>query len=158
VSWDKVNVFAYFPSLFAIYLLFISSLAKGYLTKQVTHATTRGAIPTAQANFVRNLAAGWSAQLGFFSSTLSACFSAFSIFSSAENFKGAGLTVIVLLFIFAGMFWYVVSHEPDEMEANTGLWGWSPAKVCRYVLLAVNVVLLVAVTVNQQLASAPAPK
>jgi hypothetical protein len=152
VDWSKVNWFAFFPPLFSIYLLFISGLIRGYLRGQVRRAADRGAV-TGHEDFVRNVASGWATQLGFINAMLASLVSTISVWSASRSFEGVTLTIILLLLIFAPMLWYIFSHEPDQIESIK--FGWrgkfTPAKVCKIVLLLVNVGLVGAIATSQQL-------
>jgi hypothetical protein len=152
VDWSKVNWFAFFPPLFSIYLLFISGLIRGYLRGQVRRAADRGAV-TGHEDFVRNVASGWATQPGFINAMLASLVSTISVWSASRSFEGVTLTIILLLLIFAPMLWYIFSHEPDQIESIK--FGWrgkfTPAKVCKIVLLLVNVGLVGAIATSQQL-------
>jgi hypothetical protein len=157
VDWNKTNWFAFLPPLFAIYLVLISSLFKGYLTKQVKHAAdrdTKEGIRTHET-FIRNVALGWAAQLGFVNAVIASFFSAISIWSASKNSAGTAVTLIVLLAIFTPMLWFVFTHEPDQLVSNTNRWPRTkPNTILKIVLVAVNVVLIFAIGWSQQVGAA----
>jgi len=150
MDFNKINWFAFLPSLFAIYLLSISGLASGYLAVQVKRAIVdRGA--AGHEDFVRNVASGWAAQLGFVNAVLASIFSAFSIWSTSRSYEGITWTVVVLLIVFVTMLWYVFRHEPDEIVSTTSKrLGITPAMTCKIVLTFINVLLIIAIAVSQQ--------
>ena len=151
MDFNKINWFAFFPPLFAIYLLFISGLASGYLAEQVRRAIIdRHA--AGHEDFVRNLASGWAAQLGFVNAILASFFSAFSIWSASGSYAGVAVTVAVLLIVFATMLWYIFRYEPDQIVSVNSRWfGITPAMTCKIVLAFINVLLIIAIAVSQQL-------
>jgi hypothetical protein len=151
VDWGKVNGFAFFPPLLSIYLLFISSLAKFYLNGQIQRIVDRNVL-RGHEDFVRNIASGWAAQLGFFNAMFASFFSTMSVWATSRSFGGIVLTLALLLLIFAPMVWYIFSHEPDQIESVRSVTGkFAPASACRAVLLLVNIILIVAIAINQQL-------
>jgi hypothetical protein len=151
VNWSKISWFPFFPPLFSIYLLFISSLAKGYLNYQIKRAADRGAVKGHEV-FVFNTASGWATQLGFVNAMLASFFSTISVWSTSGSFGGVTLTVALLLLVFAPMLWFIFSKEPDQIESDRARKGrFTPAQVCKVVLVLVNVSLIAAIATNQQL-------
>jgi hypothetical protein len=117
MDWNKINLFAFFPPFLSIYLLFISSLGKGYLSGQIQRAVDRKML-TGHEVFVYNLASGWASQLGFINAMFASFFSTISVWSASRSFGGVVLTLALLLLMFAPMLWYLFSHEPDQIESD----------------------------------------
>jgi hypothetical protein len=85
-----------------LYLIFISGLTGSYLGTQVKRAVERGAAKTHE-DFVRNLASGWAAQLGFMNAMFAALSSMMSVWSASRSFVGVVIAFAFLLAIFIPM-------------------------------------------------------
>jgi hypothetical protein len=158
MRWEAVNVFAFFPPLLAIFQLAISSLTKGFLRRRVQDFVAGKRGLGAKEDVIRNIAAGWATLQGFFTTLFAALFSVFSIYSRTKSFEWTVLTLAILLLVFIPMFWWLLKYQLDEVEALqvSPRWAITPGRVCKWVLLGVNVLLLAAIAVSQQL-SPPAP-
>lgn len=152
MSLSKVNWFAFLPQLLSIYLILLSPLIGGYLKAQVTRAVQRKVL-TLHEDFVLSLASGWGALLGFMGAIFAALFSAMSIWSATRSFGGVVVTIVVLIAAFIPLMWYLFSQDLDQLKAMTigPRMRITPATLCRLVLLAVNLGLIVAVAISQQL-------
>lgn len=150
MGWEQY-VFPYFPPAFAIYLLWISDLGKAHLDNEVKLADK--VIPKQPTrDFVRNLAAGWSSKVGFFNASFASLFSALSVFSSTQSYGWLGVTVAVLLVVMIPMHLKLWGIHLDQVEASKITYlrlDLSPGRWCKVVLTLLNVLLLVAVLVNQ---------
>ena len=147
MTWEKY-VFPYFPPLFAIYLLFSSDVVKAVLRRQVDQAADRG-VWGDRANFAYNWCAGWASKVSFFSSMFAASFSLFSIYASSQSYAGVVIALAILLPILFRMMWFLQQYEPDEIEVLSWRRNWTPAKLCKWVLVGVNVGLMLAILANQ---------
>jgi hypothetical protein len=81
----------------------------------------------------------------------SAMVSVFSIYGSTQNYAWAVATFLVLLGIFIPMLFYIMRFGADGLAAT--LVGprlkITASKLCRYVLYAVNAVLLAAIAASE---------
>ena len=128
-----------------------STLVKGYLSSQIQRAVDRQVL-TGHEIFVHNIASGWAAQLGYINAMVASFFSTISVWSASRSFVGVVLTLTLLLLMFIPMLWYLFAYEPDQIESDkSGRIPYTPAFVCKAVLLLVNVSLLVAIAASQQL-------
>jgi hypothetical protein len=150
MGWEQY-AFPYFPPAFAIYLLWIGDLAKTHLRREVDRAAEKKVIDgQPRTDFVRNLAAGWSSKIGFFNASFATLISALSIFSSTQNYGALGITVLVLLLIMLPMHLQLWGMSLDEVEAaKYPRLGISPGRLCKILLTILNVLLILAIVVNQ---------
>jgi hypothetical protein len=157
VDWSKVDWFAFFPPLFSIYLVGISGLFAGYLAKQVQHAADRDKEKGIKEHqqFIRNVALGWEAQLSSVNAVLASFLSAISIWAASKSFPGTAVTITALLVVFTPMLWFVFSHEPDEIVSNrSNRLRATPDTILKVVIVAINVVLIIAIGWSQQVGAA----
>jgi hypothetical protein len=149
IDWAKVNWFAFFPPAFAIYLALIGLLMKVYLASRVNIAVGRSKPLQPYESFLFNLASGWATQLSFINAMFAALISAMSIWSASKSYAGVSITILLLVMIFVPIMWVLFTHEPDEIVAKSGKFG-TPAQFCRWLLIAVNLGLIVAIFIAQQ--------
>jgi hypothetical protein len=151
MDWNKINVLAFFPPFLSIYLLFISGLGKNYVSAQIRKAVDRDVLIGHEV-FVRNIASGWAAQLGFINAMFASFFSIISMWSVSRSFGEVVLTFALLLLIFVPIVWYIFSYEPDQIVSDRSMRGqFTPATPCKAVLLLVNVGLIIIIAIKQQL-------
>ena len=147
-----MNWFLFLPPGLSIYLIAISGFSQKYLRKRVDSFVSGKSGLEDKKEVIKNVALDWAARLGFFNSMFAAMVSVFSIYSSTQNYNWTVGTFIVLLVIFILMFWWIIGHEPDELVSiRFRKLRMTHASMCRYILLLVNLVLIVAIAVSQRL-------
>ncbi|HEX6746601.1 MAG TPA: hypothetical protein VF092_04840 [Longimicrobium sp.] len=151
-NWSTVNWFGFLPPLLSIYLLLVSGFTKRFLATRIQTFVAREEGLTNKKDVIRNVAAGWASLLGFFNALFAALLAPISIYSTSRSFGWLAATLILIVFTFIPMFWWVQSFDLDELQTGATLFGWSPATLCKIVLIIVNLVLLAAIGINQQLA------
>ncbi len=173
-----MNWILFLPPLLSIYLILISSFSKKYITNQITqfidsatkldsYSIIEGekaisqSIPTTKTlaywrDLITHITIDWSARLSFFNSMFAAWVSSFSIWSKTGSFGWSVLTGILLLLIFIPMMWWIMGHKPGELvdtKHSRRLLGEIPnAKICSYILIVVNLILIGAIAVSQLIA------
>jgi hypothetical protein len=154
MDWTKIDWFAFFPSLFSIYLVSISTLFKNYLVKQVEHATDRLPQIRPHQEFIQNLALGWEALVDSVNAVIASFFSAIAIWAASKSFTGASVTFIILLGIFTPMLWFGFAHEPDEIvcQKHPRL-RITPDAIFKIIIVVINLVLIIAIAWSQQVNS-----
>jgi hypothetical protein len=150
-DWNKFNIFAFFPPVFSIYLSFISGLSKSYLCTQVQRAVARNVL-VGHEDFVRNMAWGWATKLSFINAMIASFFSVISVWSTSKSFVGVVLTFVPLLLMLPPIMWYLFRYEPDQIVSDrSGNIPYTPAFMCKVILLSVNIILIIAIAITQQL-------
>src|SRR5207248_936575 len=67
--------------------------------------------------FIQNVALDWADRLDFVTAMFVALVSVFSIYAKQKNFEGAVETVLILLAIFIPMMFWILGHDPGDLEA-----------------------------------------
>jgi hypothetical protein len=169
-----MNWVLFLPPLLSIYLILISNFSKKYIANQIAQfvdsaqkrnsssETVETAIPRPipatetlryWRDLITNITIDWSARLSFFNSMFAAWVSSFSIWSKTGSFGWSVLTGVLLLLIFIPMMWWIMGHKPGELvdtKHSRRLFGEVPnAKICSYILIVVNLILIGAIAVSQ---------
>jgi hypothetical protein len=148
---NAMNWFLFFPPALSIYLLLISGISQQYIGKQITIAAASAGLKAKQ-NFIKNIALDWSARLNFFNSMVTAIFSGFSIWSKTQSYPAVVIHSAVLLAIFIFMMWWLMSYSAGELvDTKVKILSLkvTPAKICRFLLLLINILLGLEIYLSQ---------
>lgn len=143
--------FRFLPPLISIYLLLLSGLTTKIIQSKISDLTAQQTNLKPYETVMLHVALSWSATLSFLGAMFSALVSVFSIYGSTQNYPLAVVTSLVLLAIFIPMLFYIMRFGADGLASTlVGPKLRIPAaKLCRYVLLVVNVVLLAAIGASE---------
>lgn len=132
-----------------MYLILMSNVFSGYL-KNLVATFVAGKTPLENnQEFIQNVALDWADRLDFVTAMVVALVSVFSIYAKQKNFEWAVGTFIILLAIFIPMMFWILGHDPGDLEAiKYRHLKITHAAMSRIILVVVNLVLLVAIYVN----------
>lgn len=154
----KSNWFLYLPPVLSIYLLFMSGVTVSYFKHKVADFVRRKRKLKDNQDVIENIALDWSARLSFFNSMAAALISPFSIFSRTQDYVAVGTVTIALLVLFFFMVWWIHGHDIDELSSVISRrFHITHSRICRYVLYAVNIALIIAIYYSQHHSSNPSP-
>lgn len=126
----------------------MSNVFSGYLKNTITNFVAGKAALEDNQDFIQNVALDWADRLDFVTAMVVALVSVFSIYAKQKNFDLAVLTFVVLLAIFIPMMFWILGHDPGDLEAIKYRRKFTHAAMCRIILVGVNLVLLVAIYIN----------
>lgn len=139
-----MDFLVFLPPVFSIYLILTSLFPKQYLLKRVKNFTENKEHLKEHEMVIGFVALSWAATLNFFNTMIMAIISLYSIWSTTKNTQYIILAVIILLFIFCPMFWWIMSHEPDELASRvTRRWHISYDTICSVILILVNSIFII---------------
>src|SRR5689334_23128771 len=149
-----MNWYLLLPPAFSIYLVLISRLFQGWLRELVSNSVFGQKPLDTKRSLVENIAEDWSDRVGFVNSMIVSLVTIFSIYSDTRSEGWAVATLVLLLAVFVPVFIWIVSHQIGELPATyTMHFNITHSWICRIILIAVNLVLLVSLLI----APSPAP-
>lgn len=134
-----------------MYLILMSNVFSGYL-KNIIGSFLAGKKPLEDnQEFIKNVALDWADRLDFVTAMVVALVSVFSIYAKQKNFDLAVGTFIFLLALFIPMMFWILGHDPGDLEAiKYRRFKITHAAMSRIILIIVNLVLLIAIYVNNR--------
>lgn len=143
--------FRFLPPMLSIYLLLLSGLTTKIIQSKIDDLAVQQPKLKPYKKVLLFTALSWSATLSFLGAIFSAMVSVFSIYGSTQNYVWAVATFLLLLVIFIPMLFYIMRFRADELASTrvAPRLKITAATLCRYILLAVNVVLLAAIGASE---------
>jgi hypothetical protein len=147
------NLFLYIPSAFSIYLILISGVASNYLRASIREYVKNKSNIKPYLEFLYVVAEDWAERLGFINSMILSFISVLSAFAESQSYLWAGVALVVLVFIFTPTFFWVFSHQPSKLVGTKfpPPFAITHAQLCQIVLIVVNLAIMGAIFLNQQL-------
>lgn len=150
-----MNWYEFLPPLLSIYLIAISFLSSKYLKHLVESQV--GGHSDNTVKFIQNVALDWETRITFFNSMIATIISVFVIYSNAQAYDLAAITVTVILVAFVPMWLWILSHNIGQLAATKisihRRFSISRAGLCQIVLVLANIVLLISIFISESRAT-----
>jgi hypothetical protein len=153
-------MYPYLPSLFSIYVLLIAPVVRWYLKGLVDQLDGETWNPPMK-DFLRNAAEDWETRSGFLNATVAALVSVFVTFAQYVQYAVVAALLFIAITIPVGI--WILSHttigdlvkKPTKPVSIRGREvNKSADTICRFILIAMNVILLVLVYISESWSAA----
>jgi hypothetical protein len=143
------DIFLYIPSIFSIYLILITGITSNYLRVTV-QGYVKGKTFEKHGPLIIAVAEDWAERLGFVNSAIS-LFISMVVLSLNDTQNYVTVLLIVMVAAFTPMCFWVFTYPPSRLVTTK----FPPpisityATACRFVLIAMNLVVMAAIYLSQ---------